>query len=249
MFLATRLDPMNALTLIAISLVSGATAGTFLGIINQGIVEPYIERAIEIEMQNASANGEIINPMEFSSYRLWQKGGEIAAGAILGMSMGALFGIVFAYSHGSLPGSSAKRRALILAGILWLVLYLLPAIKYPANPPAVGDPETIYYRQSLYLAFLAISGFGALGLAVLYGKLKFGMKKVAVPLAYAGIMAGAFLLLPPNPDEITAPLDLVLGFRLASGLTMTVFWVLLGVVSGIFWDRFALRKTATASMG
>ncbi|MGI0024505.1 MAG: CbtA family protein, partial [Nitrososphaera sp.] len=114
---------MNALILIAISLVSGAIAGTFLGIVNQGIVEPYIERAVEIEMQNASRNGEIINPIEFAAYRLWQKGGEIAAGTILGMSMGALFGIVFAYSRGSLPGSSEKKKALILAGILWLVIY------------------------------------------------------------------------------------------------------------------------------
>ncbi|MGH9992360.1 MAG: CbtA family protein [Nitrososphaera sp.] len=240
---------MNALILIAISLVSGAIAGTFLGIVNQGIVEPYIERAVEIEMQNASQNGEIINPIEFAAYRLWQKGGEIAAGTILGMSVGALFGIVFAYSRGSLPGSSEKKKALILAGILWLVIYLMPAIKYPANPPAVGDPETIYYRQSLYLAFLAISGLGALGLALLYRRMKFTrVKKVAIPLAYAAIMAGAFLLLPPNPDKITAPLDLVLGFRLASGFTMTVFWVLIGIVSGIFWDKLRPHETATAKL-
>lgn len=48
---------------------------------------------------------------------------------------------------------------------MFFVLFLVPALKYPSNPPAVGDPETVYYRQSLYLA---ISGFGALGLAFLY---------------------------------------------------------------------------------
>jgi hypothetical protein len=48
---------------------------------------------------------------------------------------------------------------------MWFILFLVPALKYPANPPAVGDPETIYYGQSLYIAYLAISGFSALGLA------------------------------------------------------------------------------------
>jgi predicted cobalt transporter CbtA len=235
---------MNALSFLAITLASGAIAGTILGIINQGIVEPFIERAIEIEMHDAVSSGEIINPIEFSAYRLWQKGGEIAAGTVLGLSMGALFGIVFAYGHGSLPGSTEKRKAIVLAGVLWLVLYLMPAIKYPANPPAVGDPETIYYRQGLYLAFLAISGLGALGIAVLYKRPRSGqMKKVAGPLCYAAIMAAAFVTLPPNPDDISAPIDLVLGFRLASGLTMTLFWALIGIVSGIFWERFRPHET------
>src|SRR6185437_8372073 len=102
-------------------------------------------------------SGELINPIEFSAYRLWQKGGEIAAGTILGLSLGSLFGIVFAYARNSIPGSSNKKKALLLAGVMWFVLFLVPALKYPANPPAVGEPETIYYRQQLYIAFLAIS--------------------------------------------------------------------------------------------
>lgn len=56
---------------------------------------------------------------------------------------------------------TTKRMRSRIAGIMWLVLFLIPVPKYPANPPAIGDPDTIYYRQSLYVAFLAISGFGA----------------------------------------------------------------------------------------
>jgi hypothetical protein len=60
---------------------------------------------------------------------------------------------------------------LILSGVVWLIIfYFVPALKYPAKPPGVGGPETIY-RKSLYIAFLAISGFSALGLAFLYRKL------------------------------------------------------------------------------
>ena len=236
---------MKALVFIAITLISGAVSGTVLGALTQGVVEPFIERAIAIENENAAASGEIINPIEFAAYRLWQRGGEIAAGTILGLSMGALFGVVFAYARGSLPGSTNKKKALVLAGIMWLVLFLVPAFKYPANPPAVGDPETIVYRQGLYMALVAISGASALGLAFLHRKMKVAKnKKVVIPAIYAAIMAGAFLVMPPNPDAISAPMDLVIGFRIVSAFTMSVFWGVLGIVLGSFWDKLKPHETA-----
>ena len=240
---------MKTLTFIAITLLSGAVAGAMLGIVNQGIVEPFIAQAIDIENQNAIADGELFNPNEYAAYRIWQRGGEIAAGTVLGLSIGALFGIVFAYARDSLPGSSNKKKALVLAGVMWLVLFMVPALKYPANPPAVGDPETISYRQGIYLAFLAISGFGALGLAFLYRKLgPVKAKKAVIPAVYAAIMAAAFVAMPPNPDEITAPMDLVVSFRIASAFTMSMFWGLLGVLLGAFWDRLRPHETAKVSV-
>jgi predicted cobalt transporter CbtA len=237
---------MKTITFIAITLLAGAIAGTILGILNQGIVEPYIEQAIALENEKAIVEeGEIIDTVEFNNYRLWQRGGEIAAGTILGTSIAALFGIVFAYSRKSIPGSNNKKKALILAGIMWFVLFLVPALKYPANPPAVGDPETIYYRQTLYLAYLAISGFTALGVAFMYRKMKEAITShkdssmlIELPaVIYAVIMITAFLAMPPNPDAINAPMDLVTGFRIASAITMSVFWGLLGTILGAFWDK------------
>jgi predicted cobalt transporter CbtA len=239
---------MKSVTFIAIVLISGAIAGTILGAVNQVIVEPYIERAIQLELQNAEQGGEIINPMEFAAYRFWQRGGEIAAGTILGLSLGSLFGIVFAYGRNSVPGSNNVKKALIIAGIMWFTLFLLPAVKYPANPPAVGDPETILYRQGLYLAFLAISGFSALGLAFLYRKVgSMQAKKTIIPAAYAAIIAGAYFAMPANPDAISAPMDLVVGFRIVSALTVSMFWGLLGVTLGAFWDRLKPHETARIS--
>jgi predicted cobalt transporter CbtA len=237
---------LKTLTFIAITLLSGAIAGTILATINIGIVEPYIDQAIDIENQNTIAAGEPVDLLEYNNYRMWQKGGEIAAGTILGTSIAALFGVVFAYSRSSLPGSNNKKKALILAGIMWFVLFLIPVLKYPANPPAVGDPETIYYRQSLYIGYLAISGLSALALAFLYrkiGKVRL-KKKVIVPAIYAALMAGAYLAMPSNPDAINAPMDLVTGFRIASGFTMSIFWALLGIILGAFWDRTKPHKTA-----
>jgi len=242
---------LKAITFVIITLLSGAIAGTILGIINQVLVEPYIDRAISIETQNAIKGGEVIDPFELREYRIWQKGGEIVAGTILGLSVGALFGIVFVYGRNLLlPHSNSNiRKALVLAGIMWFVLFLVPALKYPSNPPAVGDPETIYYRESLYIGLLAISGFAALGLALLYRKLGITAENkrnriIVIPLIYAAIIVGAFIILPPNPDEISAPMDMVQGFRIASAFTMSVFWGLLGLTLGAFWDKLKPHETA-----
>jgi predicted cobalt transporter CbtA len=120
---------------------------------------------------------------------------------------------------------------------------------YPANPPAVGDPETIYYREGLYIAILAISGFSTLGLAFLHRKLcnrapNNKNRIVISPLIYTAIIITTFLTLPPNPDEIAIPMDLVQGFRIASAFTMSVFWGLLGLIFGAFWDKFKPHITA-----
>lgn len=240
---------MKTIIFIAITLLAGAIAGTILGAINQVAVEPYINHAVELEMQNTNQSSQIINPAEFTAYRLWQRGGEIVAGTILGLSIGSLFGIVFAYTHSSVPGSNNKKKALIVAGIMWFVLFLIPALKYPANPPAVGDPETIYYRQSLYVAFLVISGFSALGLAFLYRKMgALNIKKAIIPAAYAAIISGAYLAMPANPDPINAPMDLVMGFRITSAITISMFWGLLGVIFGTFWDKLNPGETARISV-
>jgi hypothetical protein len=235
---------MKTITFIAITLLSGAIAGTTLGILNQAIVEPYIEQAITLENEKATTEGKIINPVEFNSYRLWQKGGEIAGGTILGTSIAALFGIVFAYSRKSVPGSNNKKKALILAGVMWLVIFLVPALKYPSNPPAVGDPETIYYRQSLYIAYLAISGFAALGVAFIYRKMgAIRSKKVIASAIYVVIMIAAHLAMPSNPDTITAPMYLVTGFRIVSALTMSTFWGIMAIMLGSFWDKTKPHET------
>jgi predicted cobalt transporter CbtA len=229
---------LRILLFLAITILSGAIAGTILGIINLGLVEPYIDQAIGLEIQNSISSGENVDLAEVADYRLWQKGGEIIAGAVYGISLGALFGIIFAYARNALLGDNNKKKALFLAGILWFVLYFVVVVKYPANPPAVGDPETIYYREALYVAFIAISGFTALGLALLWNRIKINSKKIVFPLVYAGIMTGAYIALPANPDTISVSMELIQSFRVWTGITVGIFWGLLGFIFGSLWDRF-----------
>jgi putative cobalt transporter subunit CbtA len=229
---------LRILLFLAITILSGALAGTILGIINLGLVEPYIDQAIGTEIQNSVSSGENVDLSEIAHYRIWQKSGEIVAAAVYGISLGALFGIIFAYSRNALPGSNYKKKALFLAGILWFVLYLVVAIKYPANPPAVGNPETIYYREALYVAFIAISGFTALILALLWKRVKINSKKIVFPLVYAGIMTAAYLVMPANPDPINISMELVQNFRVWTAVTIGIFWGLLGIIFGSLWDKF-----------
>jgi predicted cobalt transporter CbtA len=238
---------LRTFTFIAITLFSGAIAGAILGLINQGIVEPFIDKAIGIETQKQVNAGKVIDFAQQSQYRIYQKEGEIVAATVLGTSLASLFGVVFAYSRSSLPASNNKKKALILAGLMFFVLFLVPALKYPANPPAVGNPATIYYRESLFIGFIAVSGFSTLGLALLYrklGKNQSKRRRMAIPLIYAAIMAGAYVIFPPNPDKITIPMDLIVSFRIASVSTIGVFWGLLGIIFGAFWDKFKPHETS-----
>lgn len=232
---------MKTLLFIVIVLVSGALAGTIHGMANLAIVEPYLDEAIGIENQNLFAAGEEEDTPEFwveyNSYRDWQKGGQVLAGAILGTSIGALFGIVYALSRRALPEGNEMKKAFVLSAIMWFSIYIIPFLKYPANPPTVGDGETVVLRAVLYLSFIAISGFGVVGFYQIYKRLEKGKKFVAFA-GYAVFIAAVFVLMPPNPDEITAPMDLVNGFRAMSVVAVTVFWIALAFILGAFWQKF-----------
>ncbi|WP_420545428.1 CbtA family protein [Nitrosopumilus sp.] len=241
---------MKTSLFIIIVLVSGAFAGLIHGTVNFAIVEPYLDQAIGIENQNLFASGEEEDTSEFwveyEGYRDWQKSGQILAGVILGMSIGSLFGIVFALSRKSLPGNNDIKKAVLLAGIMWFTLYLIPFLKYPANPPTVGDGETVVLRAILYLSFIAISGLGAFGFYKLSKKFQKNKKLLAL-VGYGVFISTVFVAMPENPDEVTAPLNLVNEFRIMSVLGVTSFWASVGIILGIFWNKLNSKEETTRS--
>jgi len=236
---------MKTALFLALVLLSGFSAGIIHGLTNLVLVEPFLDSAIEIENQNMFASGEAQDTpsfwIEYDAYRTWQKGGQVLAGAILGTSIGALFGIVFAYSRNALPSGHSVKKTLTLASIMWATLFLIPFLKYPANPPTVGDPETIVLRSAIYLGFIALSGFGALGFYKVYKKL-LGKKKILAFAGYTVYITVIFALMPPNPDEITAPMELVNGFRYTSFVAVTIFWIANAIILGMLWQKYKLDK-------
>ena len=234
---------MKSAYFIAIVLVSGFTAGIIHGAVNLVIVEPYLDQAISIENQNLFATGLVEDTpqfwAEYSSYRDWQKSGQILAGGILGMSIGALFGIVFAYSRNALPKGHTVKKTFVLAAIMWFTIFLIPFLKYPANPPTVGEAETVVLRSILYLTFIAISGFSAVGFFMLYKKLE--NKKYLAFVGYAVFITAVFFIMPPSPDEVTAPMDLVNGFRTMSVMAVTTFWIAEAIILGLLWQKYKTK--------
>ena len=236
---------MKSLTFIFVSLLSGVIAGVILAGVNYFVAEPFIDQAIGIEVDNSIASGEVVDFDELSSYRVWQKEGTFAAGAFLGLTYGAILGIVYVISRKYLPSSDDRKKALILAAIMCLSLYVVPFIKYPANPPAVGDPETIGLRDSLYTNYQLASGLIALGVSILMYKLRrIGYSKYVIIVIYLGLVASIYAIFPANPDEITAPMDLVNAFRAVTFGTMVMFYLVLGTIFGIMWNKFKPHETA-----
>ena len=225
---------------ILIVLLSGCFAGTIYGTLNLIIVEPYLDDAINIENQNLFSSGEEIDGpqfwVEYYEYRSWQKGGQILAGAILGTSIGSLFGIVYALSKKSLPSRNNIGKTLILAGLMWFTLFVIPFLKYPANPPTVGDGETVVLRGILYLTLIAISGFLAIGFYQIFKRLK-AKNRILPVIGYGVLISLVFFIMPENPDEISTSMELVNGFRAVAFLTGTVFWFTLALFLGVFWQK------------
>ena len=235
---------MKTVFFIVIVLVSGFVAGVIHGTVNLVIVEPYLDEAIEIENQNLFATGLAEDTpqfwAEYSSYRDWQKSGQLLAGGILGMSIGALFGIVFDYSRNSLPKGHTLKKTFVLAAIMWLTIFIIPFLKYPANPPTVGDVDTVVLRSILYLSFIAISGFSAVGFFILYKKLQ-NKKKGLAFVGYAVFITTVFFIMPVNPDEVKAPMDLVNSFRIMSVIAVTTFWIAEAIIFGMLWQKYKAK--------
>lgn len=236
----------GTVALIIIILVSGASAGLVYGTVGILLAGPYLEAAIEVENSAMFAAGEAEDTVEFraayESYRDWQRGGHLVAGIVLGASLGSLFGVVYMMSHASLPGRSHVTKALAVAGVMWVALYVVPFVKYPPSPPAVGDPDTIVVRTALFLVLVAASGLAALGFAKMSLYLartrRLGARQSvsAGVVCYAAFAAVLLVAMPSNPDPAPdidpALLD---GFRVASAAGAASFWASAGVILGALW--------------
>jgi hypothetical protein len=145
----------------------GALAGVIAGVLGFAFAwifaEPVINQAIDYESGrddilgklNTAAGGTpaMDGPEIFS--RTIQSTVGIATGIIaFSAAMGALVAVAYIALHGRVH---AQPRVLVwlIAAFGFLGIYLLPFVKYPANPPAIGHDFTIEVRGQLYLAMVA----------------------------------------------------------------------------------------------
>lgn len=212
------------------ALLAGLAAAIVVSVFHLIVTEPVIDRAIGLEeqMNPTHADEEPIVSREA------QKAGLVLGLVLYGAIWALLFGVVYHLTQGWLPASTAWGRGLLLAVMGYLSVALLPFLKYPANPPGVGDPETITYRQSLYVGLLVLSVAEVwLAAAVARYAQKRGVQNLIAWSAALGFVvvfaAIVYALLPANPDPVAMPEDVLTAFRGLSLAGLTLFWAVLGI--------------------
>lgn len=227
--------------------MAGLAAGLVMGLGHFLLTEPVIDRAIALEEEVAKAPGQA-SVYEPVVSRGLQKGMLVVGSALYGLAVGAIFAVIFALLRRRLPGRWPDIKAIALAGLLWWSVALLPFLKYPANPPGVGDPDTVYYRQFIQFSFMVLSALAVVVTGAVYrlsGKRwrNPGLRRPALAVILYGIMVILlFVLMPPNPDPIIAPADLVWDFRIRSLAGQVFFWAVLGATSSLLLKRLARQR-------
>lgn len=231
------------------ALAAGLVVGALMAPYMFFVLEPTIDEAIELEDALAAADG----PGDAGGVRPGgdddslftrneQVGGGVAATFVYAVVASAIFGTVFAALRHRLPGRSDLTRSLWLAAVAFGTVALMPALKYPANPPAVGDPDTVNERIGQYLALVIGSVALAALLTQLSGRLRWldDSTRVAVVAGAAIVGYGLLLIvLPGTPDAINpaVPAKLVWDFRLQSLGSLALLWIGLGLGLGWLLDR------------
>ena len=223
------------------ALLAGLVAGAALGLFHLAFTERVIDTAIGYEeamsAPDSSVESHAVVPREV------QRLGLVAGFMAYGVFLGALFGA--AYYAGRRLGviDDARGSGAVMGVMAYWAVALVPFLRYPANPPAVGDPETIGQRQALFLLVMGLALVGAvpvLGLkALLARRSAFAGRQ---PLQWAACLAGyavyslvLYLVMPPNPDAVPIPMEVVSSFRALSVAGLTIFWAAL--IAVFLWSQ------------
>jgi Probable cobalt transporter subunit (CbtA) len=225
---------------VANLIVRGLIVGILAGLLAFGWAkvfgEPAVDSAIGFESAQVVAAGQPDEP-EIVSRGIQSTFGLMSGVVLIGAGLGAVFAILFALANGRIGSLGPQQTSVLLAVMTFVSIYLVPALKYPPNPPSVGEPETIKFRTATYFLLMAISVGASIGawpvrqrLIAQYGSWYASLLAAA---AYAVVIGVAFLILP-NVNEVPDgfPAVTLYDFRLASIGIQAVLWGALGVIFG-----------------
>ncbi|MGC4110297.1 MAG: CbtA family protein [Nocardioides sp.] len=230
-------------------MLAGVLAALLATLFARVVAEPQIDLAIGFEAAHEAhhaADGMTAPEKELVS-RDTQKGvGLLTALALYGAAVGGIFSLVFAYGYGRMTRMGPRSFALMLAGLAFLLVVVVPSIKYPQTPPAVGKHETVQLRTMAYFAMIVLS----IGAAVMANKLGSVFAR-SMPGFDAGLLAvGAYVLIVvlgqfalPMVNEVPADFSAVLlwNFRVASLGTQLLLWSVIGLLFGR-WAATVLKS-------
>jgi predicted cobalt transporter CbtA len=235
-------------TLLLRGMLTGILAGLLVFAFAHTLGEPQVDRAIAFEsaMDEAQTNmshGQAADPEpELVSRRIQKSLGLLTGVVLYGTAIGGLFGLIFAFAQGRIEIATPRTLAAFLATLGFLTTALVPDLKYPANPPAVGNPDTIGIRTAAYFLLIAFSIAATIlslqlrrRLTRAFGPWNASLTAIAL---YIAVIAVVFHFMP-TIDEVppTFPASLLWHFRIAALGIQLVLWTALGLLFGSLTER------------
>jgi Probable cobalt transporter subunit (CbtA) len=158
-------------------ILRGALSGVIAGVLGftfaRIFAEPVINKSIAYESGRdsilAALNKAAGRPAAPDGPEIFSRTIQSTIGIATGIiafsaAMGALIAVAYLVLHGRF-NIRPRNLVFMIAGFGFLGIYVLPFVKYPANPPAIGHTFTITTRGQLQLTVVA-SSLILLGLAV-----------------------------------------------------------------------------------
>ncbi|MET9892306.1 CbtA family protein [Streptomyces sp. NPDC006465] len=245
---------MNSATvrnLLVRGMLAGLAAGLLALVVAYFLGEPSVDSAIGFEEAHASGHDHEI---ELVSRSLQSTAGLATGVLIYGIAFGGIAALGFCFALGRVGRFSPRATALLLSGSALLAVYVVPFLKYPANPPSVGDPDTIGKRTTLYFLMMVLSVLLAIA-AVILGKrlaprLGTWYATIAAVAAFAVAIGLAYAFLPTfNEVPEHFPATLLWRFRISALAIQATLWVGFGLVFGELAERMLNPKPAAAPSG
>jgi len=226
-------------------MLAGLVAGFLLFALARWIGEPQVERAIAFESNTDQAKGGMADP-EIFTRRVQKSFGLLTATVLDGTAMGGIFALVFAFAYGRLPVRSPRSLSVLLAGLAFVTLVVVPARKYPPDPPSVGNPETIGIRTAAYFLLLVLSVAGMVIAVQIERRLHNRLdvwNAVLVAATFFVVFIATVAHFLPDFDEVPAgfPATLMWKFRIAALEMQVALWTVLGLFFGWLAARVGSR--------
>jgi Probable cobalt transporter subunit (CbtA) len=240
---------MSARSLLVRGMLVGLAAGLLANAFGTLFGESQINQAIAFEYAHTPPG---MHDPETVSRTVQSTIGLTVAVLVYGAALGGIFALAFAFSYGRLGQLSARVTAVLVAGLGFGAVFLVPFLKYPANPPAVGEPDTIGRRTALYFLMVLISVAGTVG-AVLLGRSLTerlgGWNAALVAIGAFIVVAAIAAAILPGINEVPEdfPAVVLWRFRLSSVGTQLVLWGTLGLLFGALTERAARRQAQALS--
>ena len=239
-------------SLLVRGMLVGLAAGLLAFPVAYSLGEPPVQAAIDFEERSAAAEPSAAAAMtepEVVSRGTQRTIGLLTALAVMGVALGGLFALTFAWAYGRIGAVSARLTAAVLALGAYLTITVVPFLKYPATPPATGTPETLGTRTGLFVAMITISLVAVIAAGRMRRELlpRLGPWNAAIAAGagFVALIVTAQLILPAvNETPAGFPADVIWEFRLASLAISATFWATIGLGFGTAAERLlATRPT------